>query len=103
MTNQPEKGEAVRSNWLWWTLGVFLLLAYCNYSDRDERPEPANATVGMSYGESSEYRRCMESSRGYDLSDYVKSDTCRKSALGYGAGSNCHVEWDGYANATVCE
>lgn len=103
MTDQPGKGEGGSSNWLWWTLGVFLLLAYCNYSDRDERPESANATAGMSYGEISEYRKCMDSSRGYNVSDYVKSDMCRKSALGYGTGSNCRVEWDGHANAVVCD
>lgn len=89
--------------WVWWAAGIFLFLAYCNYSGRDQRPEPPNATSDMSYSQASEYRRCMELSRGYNLSDYVKSDTCRKSALGYSSGLECRTEWDGRANSTICE
>ena len=89
--------------WIWSIGGVSLILAYCNYSGRDERAEPTSATADMSYSQTSAYRDCMEASRGYNLSDYAKSDICRKSALGHGSGSDCHTEWDGRANPTICE
>jgi hypothetical protein len=103
MANEPEKRDVGGSNWAWWIGGIFLLLAYCNYSGRDQRSEPTNATAGMSYAQASAYRDCMEASRGYNLSDHAQSDICRKSALGYGGGADCRTEWDGRANGTICE
>jgi hypothetical protein len=90
-------------SWIWWAGGLFLLLAYCNYSDRDRRAEPQNATAGMSVGQTIAYRECMASSRGYNISDYAKSDICSKSALGVDTSPNCHTEWDGRGNPTVCD
>lgn len=103
MTDGPEKREKDDSNWFWWTTGIFLFLAYCNYSGRDRPSEPANATAGMSYSQASAYRDCMASSRGYNLSDYAQSDMCRRSALGLDDNLDCRTEWDGRANPTVCE
>lgn len=103
MNDGAGKRAEHNSNWFWWTAGIFLFLAYCNYSGRDQRSEPTGATAGMSYAQASAYRDCMVSSRGYNQSDYAQSDICRKSALGYGGGANCHTEWDGRANATICE
>lgn len=97
---EPAKGWP---KWIWWPAGILLFLAYCNYSDRDQRSEPTNATAGMSYAQASAYRDCMASSRGYNLSGYAQSHICRNSALGYGGGADCRTEWDGRANATICE
>ena len=103
MSNEVGKPAKENSNWFWWTAGVFLFLAYCNYSERDQSSEPTNATASMSPAQAGAYRDCIATSRGYNLSEYAQSDICRKSALGYGSGANCHTEWDGRANATICE
>lgn len=89
--------------WLWWAGGIFLLLAYCNYSEKDERAEPVDALVGMSAPQIVEYQQCMTNARGYNLSDFTKSSMCRQSALGLDSKLDCHVEWDARANPTVCE
>ena len=69
-------------SWVWWAGGIFLLLAYCNYSGRDERLAPPRALVGMSARQVDHYRDCMNNSRGFNLSEYAKSEMCRRSALG---------------------
>ena len=97
------KRHADDSNWFWWVAGIFLFLAYCNYSGRDQRWEPTDATAGMTYAQATAYQDCMESSRGYNLSDYAQSDICRKSALGFDNRIECHTEWDSHANPTVCD
>lgn len=103
MANESEKHNDGKSNWLWWTGGILLLLTYCNYSERDQRPEPANASTGLSATEMIAYRTCMGSSGAFSLSEYAKSEMCRRSALGLDRGAECRVEWDGRANPTVCE
>ena len=71
--------------WLWWAGGAFLLLAYCNYSDKDTRAESPDATAGMNAQQVLLYRDCMSHSGAYNLSDYTKSGMCRNSALGLDA------------------
>lgn len=102
MTDVPKKGEDGGSNWLWWTAGIFLFLAYCNYSERDHRSEPGDATVSMSYAQASAYQDCMETSRWYG-SDHERSGMCQRSALGLDDSLDCHTEYDGRANPTVCD
>ena len=82
---------------------MFLLLAYCNYSGKDDRAAPAQATAGMTASQGLEYRGCVERSSYANLSDYSLSQMCRQSALGQVGSAKCHTEWDGRANPTVCE
>lgn len=103
MGNEAGKLAKEDANWFWWPAGIFLFLAYCNYSGRDQGSEPTNATAGMSYARASAYRDCMASTRGYNLPRNAQSDVCRKSAVGYGGSANCHTERDGRANGTICE
>lgn len=90
------------SNW-WWVFGVVLLLAYCNYSGRDQRAEPAASVSGMSARELTAYRDCMKSTGSYNLPGSAQSDICRKSALGLDDKPNCRTDWDGRQNPTTCE
>lgn len=103
MSDEAGKRVEDNSNWLWWTAGIFLFLAYCNYSGRDQQPETATVPAGMSYAQATAYQDCMTSSGGYNLSENAQRVICRKSALGYGGGSDCHTAWDGRANGTICE
>lgn len=103
MKNEFGKTNDGGANWAWWVGGVFLFLAYCNYSDRDQRGEPDNAAAVLTVSHAVAYRECMESSSSYNISDYAKSDICRQSALGIDTDSDCHTEWDGRGNPTVCE
>jgi hypothetical protein len=100
---QEQAKDQGNLNWVWWAGGIFLLLAYWNYSDRDTRAAPANATAGMTSGQVLVYEDCMSNSRAYNLSGYTESSMCRSSALGLDSKLDCHVEWDGRANPTVCE
>lgn len=96
--------SGTKGNWVWWTSGLFLLLAYCNYSDRDQRPESTtNALVGLTAGQAAAYRECMSGSAGYNISDYSRSHICSQSVAGLDTGLKCSVEWDGRNNPTVCE
>lgn len=89
-------------SWIWWAGGIFLLLAYCNYSERDRRAAPANPTLGMTSAQAARYQDCMSRSGGYNLSDYTLSEMCRRSALDLDSDLECGTEWDGRANPTVC-
>lgn len=100
--SEKELADEGWPTWLWWAGGIFLLLGYCNYADRDQRPAPANATFGMSSAQAAEYRGCVSRSEAYNLSDYTKSEMCRRSALGLDSEVSCETEWDGRANPEVC-
>jgi hypothetical protein len=101
--SEKEAAKDEWPSWVWWAGGIFALLAYCNYSERDQRRAPPNATVGMTAGQISEYEGCLRRSSYADLSDYTKSEMCRRSALGLDSEVNCKTEWDGRANPDVCE
>jgi len=98
--NAKEQGDL---NWLWWAGGIFLLLAYCNYSEKDRRTAPADATLGLTSQQVLVYQDCMAHSGAYNLSDYTKSGMCKRSALGLVSRVDCSIEWDARANPTVCE
>lgn len=100
--SEKETAKDEWPSWVWWAGGIFLLLAYCNYTDRDQRPAPANATLGMTSGQIAEYEDCLRRSSYGSLSDYTKSEMCRRSALGLDSALNCETEWDGRANPDVC-
>jgi len=89
--------------WVWWAAGIFALLAYCNYSNKDDRPASPYATAGMTSRQALAYRECLADAAPYDLSDYTKSEMCKRSALGLDSKMECHTEWDAHANPTVCE
>ena len=90
-------------SWMWWAGGIFLLLAYCNYADRDDRPASPYATAGMTSRQALAYQDCMEHTRYSNLSDYTHSEMCRRSALGLDSPVECNTQLDGRANPTMCE
>jgi hypothetical protein len=90
-------------SWVWWASGILLLLAYFNYSSRDDRPAPINATAGMTAAQVAGYQKCLYRNRGLALSDAVNSAMCRKFVFEVAEQMNCLATVAGDRDPDICD